>query len=178
MGNKRWHFMKKQLKSFTCEALNKRIDFQVMRYRKAHDEFGRAVITVDHREVWSMCTLTQMNKCYEKECEMKANWIVDQQEDASDFSYRISEQAIGQLAAEGIFALWHFYEAVDIFLQSPIQQSLTSENLIVKSLALIDRRVGKRTLIKIGPVMQREHALIQHFYAVRCEAEQLRTSVH
>lgn len=37
-------------KSFTCSSLSDRIDFQVMNYRKAHDQLTRAVITVEKVE--------------------------------------------------------------------------------------------------------------------------------
>lgn len=44
-------------------------------------------------------------------------------------------------------------------------------NLLVKILGLIDKRVGKRTLARIKDTMQTESELIQYFYRLRCEAE-------
>lgn len=44
--------------SFVCDSLHNRIDFQVINYRKAHDQLGRAVLTVDKVEMLTMCTLT------------------------------------------------------------------------------------------------------------------------
>ena len=54
----KWSKAKKHLKSFICEPLRSRVDFQVINYRKAHDGLGRAVITVDKVEQLSMCTIT------------------------------------------------------------------------------------------------------------------------
>ena len=56
MYNPKWSKAKKQLKSFICESLKDRIDFHIINYRKAHDQLGRAVITVDKKEVLNMCT--------------------------------------------------------------------------------------------------------------------------
>lgn len=56
--NPKWSKAKKRLKSFTCKSLRSRVDFQVINYRRAHDQLGRAVITVDKIEKLNMCTIT------------------------------------------------------------------------------------------------------------------------
>lgn len=57
------------------------------------------------------------------------------------------------------------------FLNSPIEESLKSNNPIIKSLALIDRRVGKRTLNMLKESMKNESELVRYFYNLRCESE-------
>jgi PleD family two-component response regulator len=42
-----------------------------------------------------------------------------------------------------------FLEAILQFRNMPIQEALESENYIIKVLAIMDRRVGKRTLSRI-----------------------------
>ncbi|WP_455749335.1 SF0329 family protein [Peribacillus butanolivorans] len=54
----KWSKAKKRLSDLLCETLHSRVDFQVINYRKAHDQLGRAVITVDKVEILSMCTIT------------------------------------------------------------------------------------------------------------------------
>ena len=49
MYNPKWSKAKKQLKGFICESLKDRIDFHIINYRKAHDQLGRAVITIDKK---------------------------------------------------------------------------------------------------------------------------------
>ena len=58
----KWSKAKKHLKSFICEPLRSRVDFQVINYRRAHDQLGRAVITVDKVEKLNMCTITAEKK--------------------------------------------------------------------------------------------------------------------
>ncbi|WP_457852481.1 hypothetical protein [Peribacillus butanolivorans] len=47
----KWSKAKKRLSDFLCETLRLRVDFQVINCRKAHDQLGRAVITVDEHEL-------------------------------------------------------------------------------------------------------------------------------
>lgn len=51
------------------------------------------------------------------------------------------------------------------------QKKQHKNNLLIKILGLIDKRVGKRTLARIRDTMQMESELIQYFYRLRCEAE-------
>ncbi|MFB6799878.1 hypothetical protein ACFCVU_01480 [Peribacillus butanolivorans] len=51
MYSPKWSKAKKRLSDFLCETLRLRVDFQVINYRKAHDQLGRAVITVDEHEL-------------------------------------------------------------------------------------------------------------------------------
>lgn len=58
----KWSKVKKHLQSFICPSLINRVDFLIINYRKVHDNLGRAVITVDKKEVWNMCTITAERK--------------------------------------------------------------------------------------------------------------------
>lgn len=69
----KWSKAKKHLKSFICEPLRSRVDFQVINYRKAHDGLGRAVITVDKVEQLSMCTITAEREEYYRERDIRRN---------------------------------------------------------------------------------------------------------
>ncbi len=54
-----------------------------------------------------------------------------------------------------------------------IEKSLTSENLLVRIFAILDRRVGKRTLIKMQENILDEPDTFREFYAIRVKAEEL-----
>nr|WP_243519842.1 hypothetical protein [Priestia filamentosa] len=43
----------------------------MINYRKAHDGLGRAVITIDHKEIFSMCTIKTESKLYLREWEQR-----------------------------------------------------------------------------------------------------------
>ena len=77
MYNPKWSKAKKQLKSFICESLKDRIDFHIINYRKAHDQLGRAVITVDKKEVLNMCTITSDIALIRKEWDIRRDQNIE-----------------------------------------------------------------------------------------------------
>lgn len=171
----KWSKAKKRLMSFVCESLHSRVDFQVINYRKAHDQLGRAVITVDKVEMLSMCTITAEREEYYRERDIRIQ--------SDDFSYdnvfnnrAIQEQAHEQLKMEDIYAQYDFFSALEEYFNSPIEVSLKSNDRLIKILCMLDRRVGKRTLRKIKEFISEENTLVQDFYKLRCDAENIHSS--
>ncbi|MFY2251445.1 SF0329 family protein [Priestia megaterium] len=171
----KWSKAKKRLKSFVCESLHLRVDFQVINYRKAHDQLGRAVITVDKVEMLSMCTITAEREEYYRERDIRIQ--------SDDFSYdnvfnnrAIQEQAHEQLKMEDIYAQYDFFSALEEYFNSPIEVSLKSNDRLIKILCMLDRRVGKRTLRKMKEFISEENTLVQDFYKLRCDAENIHSS--
>ncbi|SCG82861.1 hypothetical protein DW1_1289 [Proteiniborus sp. DW1] len=191
----RWSKLKKQLEDFTCPCLKGKVEFWITNYRKAHDQMGRAYITVNGKEVVNMCTIKKEIEVYkvEKELKKSKNICFYQDDFMRDRIYELlrkegfSEDILPQIAKnrnindiahkkvkeQDIFAQYDFLEAVERFLNSPIEESLKSDNFIVKTLALIDRRVGKRTLNTLKESIKDEGELVRYFYRLRCEAEQI-----
>ena len=60
-----------------------------------------------------------------------------------------------------------FAEALEAYRNQDIRESVQSSNPIVKMFALLDRRVGNRTLEKLEPSMQEEPEWLQQVYAFR-----------
>ncbi|MED3998360.1 hypothetical protein ABE036_14920 [Priestia aryabhattai] len=171
----KWSKAKKRLMSFMCESLHSRVDFQVINYRKAHDQLGRAVITVDKVEMLNMCTITAEKEEYYRERDIRIQ--------LDDFTYdnvfnnrAIQEQAQEQLKTEGIYAQYDFFSALEEYFNSPIELSLKSNDMLIKILCMLDRRVGKRTLRKMKESILEENTFVQDFYKLRCEAENIHSS--
>ena len=59
-----------------------------------------------------------------------------------------------------------FGNAMRAYLEMPVKESLKSSNPLIKAFALVDRRVGKRTIEKIE-VSDTEHTLVKEFYNLR-----------
>ncbi|WP_416420494.1 hypothetical protein ACLZHR_08930 [Priestia aryabhattai] len=171
----KWSKAKKRLMSFMCESLHSRVDFQVINYRKAHDQLGRAVITVDKVEMLNMCTITAEKEEYYRERDIRIQ--------LDDFTYdnvfnnrAIQEQAQEQLKTEGIYAQYDFFSALEEYFNSPIELSLKSNDMLIKILCMLDRRVGKRTLRKMKEFILEESTFVKDFYKLRCEAENIHSS--
>lgn len=168
----KWSKAKKHLKSLVCDTLRSRVDFQVINYRRAHDQLGRAVITVDKIEKLSMCTITAERAEYYKEWELRRD-LGDFDFDDVDKNISIQDEAHQRLKKEGIYGQYDFFFALEEYFNSSIEDALQSTDLLMKILCLLDRRVGKRTLLKMKDSILTEHELVQEFYQLRCEAEKL-----
>ena len=171
MYSPKWSKVKKQLKSFTCDSLKGRIDFHIINYRKAHDQLGRAVITVDKKEILSMCTITAERTMYRKDWDIREKQNIEYDIDDQKLNLEVGLQAHEVIKAEGILAQYDFFDALEEFLNSPIEASLRSHDVVTKIFTLIDRRVGKRTLQKLNSSIKSEHESIKYFFKLRCDAE-------
>ena len=64
-----------------------------------------------------------------------------------------------------------FINSLTIYLKTDIAISLNSDNYLLRVFAYMDRRVGKRTLIKIKDDVERLPDWVKQFYRIRCEAD-------
>lgn len=64
-----------------------------------------------------------------------------------------------------------FCEALEIYRNQDIQSSICSSNPLVRMFAVLDRRIGKRTLEKIKDEVELLPEWVKQFYQLRCEAE-------
>ncbi len=166
----KWSNAKKHLQSFICDALRNRVDFHIINYRRAHDQLGRAVITVDKKEVLNMCTLKAEAQEYRKTWEIKRKLNFYDFNDIAQ-NRAIWEQAHNLTKLEDIYAQYDFFTSLEHYFRNSIETSLYSSDRLVKILALMDRRVGKRSLRKLKENMKTEPVLIQYLFQLRCEAE-------
>ncbi len=66
-----------------------------------------------------------------------------------------------------------FLDAVTCYLKTDVASALHSDNYLLRIFAYIDRRVGKRTLLKIKDEIKPLPDWVKPFYHIRCEAEGL-----
>ena len=181
---KTWSKVQKKLKSFLADDLGKRITYQVTNYRGAHDNVGRAVLLVDKKEVLNMCTIIS-----ERELNLEEQAIRNQLGLNIEFGDSLTEQELVSyfeqvsqqlrdfqkeahqlIKSKGIYSQTDFFEAVERYFDQPIKDSLYSEELLIRIFAILDRRVGKRTLKNLKTGIEQEHELLQFFYNLRIEA--------
>src|SRR4051812_29841908 len=111
MYSPKWSKVKKQLKSFTCDSLKDRIDFHIINYRKAHDQLGRAVITVDKKEILSMCTIIAEREMNRKEWDIREDQNIEYDIYDHKQNLEIGIQAHEMIKTEGILAQYDFFDA-------------------------------------------------------------------
>jgi len=66
-----------------------------------------------------------------------------------------------------------FSGALEEYRNQSIQESIYSQNPLVRMFAVLDRRVGKRTLQKIQDTLEDQPEWLRRFYLLRSNAENL-----
>jgi len=69
------------------------------------------------------------------------------------------------------YAEEEFCNALKEYRSRNIQESICSENPIIRMFAVLDRRLGKRTLMKLKDEVTNQPIWLQQFYNLRIEAE-------
>lgn len=72
---------------------------------------------------------------------------------------------------EGTYSQVEFMEILSKYFNASIEESLNTENPLVKILVILDRRIGKRTLINMKESIENEEDIVEYFYKLRCEVE-------
>jgi hypothetical protein len=146
-----------------CDSLKGRVRYFNTRYRHAHDGTGRICILVDDIEKISMPL----------ETEYKISAEVYKRNDNTKSLKNRYDDVTEEFKENGIFQPYDFGRALDEFFINSIEESLKSQDYIVRLLAIFDRRVGKRTLEKLKPTVSELPEWLQYFYNLRLESEGL-----
>ena len=64
-----------------------------------------------------------------------------------------------------------FCDALEKYRNQDIQESMYSNNPIIRMFAILDRRIGKRTLIKAKKTIEEQPIWLKQFYQLRLAAE-------
>ena len=138
---KSWSSINNWLTDTLCDELKGRITYFFTVFRHAHDTPHCAAILLDGKEL------------------IRFKWIHSymQDEDHSELirqGIRMSFDEMDEMLkpkwdADGTYSGNDFIYSVMKFHDMPIADALQSEDYIVKILAIMDKRVGKRTLEKI-----------------------------
>ena len=64
-----------------------------------------------------------------------------------------------------------FCEALEIYRNQNIRESIFSSNPIIRMFAVLDRRVGKRTISKMKNIIDEQPEWLRQFYKLRIDAE-------
>jgi len=144
-----WSKLKAKVKDFICPELRDRIDFHLTSYRESHDGADKVWITVDGKRVFSC-------KHYPYE------WA-----EAEAYHGGLRGEQVKELLREKeIHRPKDFGDAMRSYLDMSITEAVKSSDPLVKAFALVDRRLGKRTLAKLE-ISDPEHTLLKAFYELR-----------
>lgn len=159
---KSWSNLKKQLGELLCDSLKDQISYFYTCYHEVHNAYGRATINCGGKELISF------------------SWVemYGQEQDVTRLFHEGKPISFEELERDtwipqGKLNDRNFIHSVTIFLKTDIASSLNSDNYILRILAYMDRRVGKRTLLKIREDAEALPEWVKQFYRLRCRAEGL-----
>ena len=159
-----WSGIRKKLETeYLAQSLRGHIQYYATSYRQSHDQEGRAAIRYDGKEIikgcywnnWMKAHLFPKDEKYERRMRVENAYM-------DDTALRL-----------GVFDQRSFYRAFEEFDNQSIEKSLKSDDLIVRIMAVLDRRVGKRRLLLMKEKMENEPETFREFYAIRMKAEGL-----
>ncbi|MBR1692222.1 MAG: hypothetical protein IJ711_05530 [Lachnospiraceae bacterium] len=180
---KSWKGLKKQLENFLCDSLRERITYQLARYHKVHNSYGKASICLDRKELAAF----SWNELYEQDAAFDVKWREIQEEqqyenvisminalsdtEIEELDDSIEQDLRKQWNESGTLNDTDFLDAAVRFCNRPIAESLVSEEYLLKVFAIMDKRLGKRTLSKMkseGAYLSYP-AWVKQFYELRFE---------
>lgn len=159
-----WSGIRNKLETeYLALSLRGHIQYFATTYSKSPDHEGRASIRYNGKEIIKGNYWNQYVKAH-----------LFPKDDTYERRMHESFPFVDHTALElGVFDQRCFYQAFEEFDNQSIDKSLVSDNLIVRILAVLDRRIGKRRLISMKDFMEEEPPVFQKFYAIRIHHEDL-----
>lgn len=136
---KSWSGLNKQLTNCLCEPLKDRITYFLTRYHTVHNSYGRAAVRLDGKEL----VIFSWTELYRQDADANALW---EKTGIWDYANPMLKE---KWDAEAAYSDWNFLSAAAEFLQLPISDALRNENYLIRIFAILDKRVGRRTIEKI-----------------------------
>ena len=163
-----WSGIRNKLEQdYLCPALRGHIQYFATSYSKSADHEGRAAIRLDGVEVLRSNYYAYEQNYWNRYQALRREGIG---QDDRTAPFRLAHE--GTLN-DGCFDNGFFYEAFHEFDNQSIEKSLVSKNPLVRILALLDRRLGKRRLLALEESMEQELDWVRAFYVIRMQAEGL-----
>ena len=148
-GRMQWSRLKKMLESHFCAALAGRVQIHTARYTN-DEEVGRTWIVFDKQQIFSVG---------DNPSPSRPTWYLEQ----------------GCVFFNSSWGRSHLEMFLLPYLDLSIEEALNSPSEFTKALAMFDKRVGKRRLRVLAEQVENEPLVVRHFYAIRCQAEQLQS---
>jgi hypothetical protein len=152
----RWSKLKKTIEDKFADCVKGRVQLYTTRYTSGSYFMVRGWITLDGKEIANFSTPDNYKKY---------GW------NTPDINERIpaEERTSGKAVEKGEFFRWDFVVACFDYLNANIDEAFASDNPIIKSFAVLDKRFGKRRLQLIDK--KNLHPLVNTLLTLRLECE-------
>jgi len=157
----KWSKLKKTIEDKFADCVSGRVSLYATRYTSGSYFMIRGWITADKIEIANFSTPDNYSKF---------EW------NTPELNERIpdEERTPGKAVEKGEFSRWDFMNACWDYINMNIDEAIISENPIIRSFAMLDRRLGKRRLRQIDKTDL--HPLVLRLLNLRLECENIKYS--
>ncbi len=141
-----------------CDSLKGKIKYFFTNYHEVHNAYGRATINYNKKELVAFSWM----EMYKQDAD-----AAEQRNEGKSYDEMLKEKWM----PECTLCVANFIDSLTVFLKTVIAALLHSDNYLLRVFAYIDRRVGKRTLLKIKDEVEALPEWVKQFYHIRCEAD-------
>ena len=138
----KWSKLKSEIEARFCDSMQKRVTINSTRYGNC--TCGHAWITLDKEIIANFCTRAFWNTNPNFD-ETNQKWLQGNSINEDNKKYGKLENSYGELSRQDVYeSCWEFLHDLSI------DQAIQSENPLIQSLSVIDKRLGKRKIIEIA----------------------------
>lgn len=169
----KWSRVKKIAEDHLADSLKDRVRYHVTKYGSGDTKvMTRGWITLDGIEIknfsnveWYDSRLSMVHQI-----DSLNTGVEGSKAHPTTHHYAKWAQAETLLEKQGLFSKDQFYLSLQEYIQLPIDTALNSSNTIIRAIALLDRRCGRRRLEALKPPRSASD-LVKECFRIRCEAE-------
>ena len=172
MGRMMWRQLTTALRERIAPSLRDRIGIHQARYRYTREEVGRVWLAVDGREIVQFDTSSYVRRRAELAGELReANGLRPYGDPGGHPDYLAADAAaVDILRRAGQYDDYSALADLESYLSLSIEDALRSPSPLIRGLAMIDRRVGKRRLRAMRSTND-EHSFVRELYELRRQAD-------
>jgi hypothetical protein len=151
-----WQTVRKQIQGLWVPGLNKVLDIHIARYRNSgvFDDLGRVTFVHKKNEIYALSDSEDWKRCWELF-------------DMGRLYVNLEPSASAEADKLGYYDVDRFYTLTDVYINKlNISNAFESNVLLFQIYAILDRRVGKRTLAKNMDLI-RSNEILTMFYDIR-----------
>lgn len=159
----KWSKLKFEIEARFCDSLQKRVTINSTRFGNC--SCGHAWISLDKEIIANFCTRAFWNTdpILDK---TKQKWVQGERINEENKKYNKLENTYGELSRQDVYeSCWEFLHDLSI------EQALLSDNPLIQTLSVIDKRVGKRKIVEID--VKTLHPLARKLLNERIKSEKI-----
>lgn len=161
-----------------CEKLRGRVQYFFTIYHNAPDQYGRFAVRVDGAEIfWANPYNEAVYSRYEREIKAARNIPMREwngKEFIHDMENRAAEKEAAQKAVRHGYAdSYDVFRSLNAYRNQKAEQSLRSDDLLLRMFAVLDRRIGRRTLQRLADTYEDLPDWLKQFYQLRFAVEEI-----